>query len=409
MRLTTMEDQFARADAKRGRDPKELIRYALGIAVGVVVLLLLFGQRGELLAAWDQVTEADPRWVLAALGAEAGSLLAYAWLQYRTLKLSGTSTSIRAMAALTLANHAISNSVPGDPVVSSAYRYRYYRRLGATGPSAGWTIFTMLVAQAIGMSLLLLLGVLVALLAGSGSHNTGVIIAGLVLVVVAAIVLVRRDLVLELASTLPRGVRRVAGRRFAALDTIAVKTETTLARMRQIPLSNRSAGSVVAIGTVIWLMDFACLVFAFGAVGAEIPWAGVLLAYGVAQVAGSLPIVPGGIGIVEGSLALILVSYGAHPVSALAAALVYRIIAFWLETAVGWLAIGVIAQRARRSAKAYGLARDPARDPNSAHPHVQPGHRAGRPGPPLDQVADQVDEPEAVPAERVGWPLPPTR
>jgi uncharacterized protein (TIRG00374 family) len=74
----------------------------------------------------------------------------------------------------------------------------------------------------------------------------------------------------------------------------------------------------------------------------------VLLAYGVAQVVSTIPLVPGGVGIVEGSLAVILVAYGAGRVPAVAAALVYRIVSFWLAIAVGWISVGVIARQLRR-------------------------------------------------------------
>ena len=95
----------------------------------------------------------------------------------------------------------------------------------------------------------------------------------------------------------------------------------------------------------------------------------MLLAYGVAQVAGALPIVPGGIGIVEGSLAVILAAYGAGRVPAVAAALAYRIVSFWLAIAVGWISVAVIARQARRRG------RDPDRGPG-------PGLEAGRARPP---------------------------
>ena len=91
------------------------------------------------------------------------------------------------------------------------------------------------------------------------------------------------------------------------------------------------------------------LVCCFGAVHASIPWSGVLLAFGVAQIVASLPLIPGGIGIVEGSLAVILVAYGAHKVPALAVVLVYRLLTFWMVIIVGWISVGVIEWRVRRS------------------------------------------------------------
>jgi len=330
-----------------GRNLKTAIRYVLGVALGIVVLLLLVGRRGDLLAAWRQLRDANLGWVLLAVLAEATSLLAFGWLQHRVLRLSGARITMPALLLLTLANDAIANTVPGEPAVSGAYRYRYYRRHGATGASAGWTVFTILIAQAIGMSVLLLIGVLVALASSTTTGGAGAALVGLVIVAASGAVLVRRDLVLGLAGAAVRGVRRLTGH---PRGSVGARIEATLARMREIPLSKPSTIGIVAIATAVWCCDFLCLICAFGAVGAAVPWNGVLLAYGVAQVVGSFPIVPGGIGIVEGSLAVILAAYGTERVDAVSAALGFRIINFWLAITIGWVSVAAIALLERRRA-----------------------------------------------------------
>ncbi len=344
-----------------------MIRYVLGVALGVGVLLLLLGKRGELVAASHQLRQADARWMAAAVLAETLSLWTFAYLQHRVLHLSGASVPLPALYLLSLANDAIANSVPGEPAISSAYRYRFYRRHNATGASAGWTIFTILIAQAIGMSLLLLVGVVVALAASARARETGVTLAGLVIVAGSGAILIRRDLVLRLASGLVRALQRVTGH---PRGSIGARVESTLARMREIPLSTGATIGIVVLATGVWGGDFLCLLCSFGAVHAAVPWAGVLLAYGVAQVAGAFPVVPGGIGIVEGSLAVILAAYGADRVSAVAAALAYRIVSFWLAIAVGWISVAVIAHQARRRSR---------RDPRQG---AGPGLQASGTGPP---------------------------
>jgi uncharacterized protein (TIRG00374 family) len=318
-----------------------LVRYLIGGAAGVVVVVLLLPKRSELVAAWHQLGTADPGWVAAAIGAEGLSLLIFAWLQQRVLRLSGSAVALPGLFVLSLANDAIANTVPGEPAVSSAYRYRYYRRRGASGASAGWTIFTILIAQAIGMSLVLLLGVVVALAGSRSVAGAGVTVIGLLIVAAAGAILVRRDLVLRLAGAMVRGLRRVTG---YPRGDIGARLDATLARMREIPLSHRSTAGMVAIATAVWCSDFLCLLCGFRAVHAAIPWHGVLLAYGVAQVAGSFPLVPGGLGIVEGSLAVVLAAYGARHVGAVSAALAFRLVSYWLVIAVGWVTAAVLAR-----------------------------------------------------------------
>ncbi len=99
-----------------------------------------------------------------------------------------------------------------------------------------------------------------------------------------------------------------------------------------------------------WGLDCACLLLSFVAVGAPVPWRGLLLAYGAGQLAATLPITPGGLGVVEGSLTIAIVAYGGGEISTVAAVLLYRILSFWAVLPAGWASWGVVALQGRRSA-----------------------------------------------------------
>jgi uncharacterized protein (TIRG00374 family) len=323
-----------------------IVRYVLGLGVGILLLSLLVGKRGELTAALRHADHLNPAWALGAVAAEALSIVGYGFLQQRVLHWSGAELSLASLTLVSMANNAIAYTVPGEPAVSSAYRYRFFRRHGASGASSGWTILTILIAQAIGMSLLLLVGVLIALAGNTGVQARGTVVVGLFVVVLAGALLVRRDLLLRFLGSAVRVCRRLTGH---PRGDVLARIESTLRRMHEIPLSSGAALRLVAMATALWFTDFLILVCCFGAVHAPIPWSGVLLAFGVAQIVASLPLIPGGIGIVEGSLAVILVAYGAKKVPALSVVLVYRLLTFWVVIIVGWATVGAIEWRARRS------------------------------------------------------------
>jgi hypothetical protein len=64
------------------------------------------------------------------------------------------------------------------------------------------------------------------------------------------------------------------------------------------------------LGYLNWLLDCVTLLGALLAVHATVPWAGVLLAYGLGQLVAGIPLLPGGGGTVEAALALGLVAVG---------------------------------------------------------------------------------------------------
>jgi hypothetical protein len=85
-----------------------------------------------------------------------------------------------------------------------------------------------------------------------------------------------------------------------------------------------------------WVYDAATLVVCLFALGTGVPWRGILVAYSLTQIAASIPITPGGLGVVEGSLAALLVAYGLPPGEALTATFLYRLVSFWGLVPIGW-------------------------------------------------------------------------
>ena len=128
---------------------------------------------------------------------------------------------------------------------------------------------------------------------------------------------------------------------------------TTLAtRVGAVRLDARGWTATGALAALNWLVDCACLVTCVWAISGAVPWCGVLVAYGLAQVAASSPVVPGGLGVVEGSLSFLLIAYGMSAESALAGVFLYRIVSFWSVVPVGWGIWGCLTLRERRREEA---------------------------------------------------------
>src|SRR5260221_12359392 len=107
------------ATLESGRNLKNVARYVLGVGLGVVVLVLLFGRRSELAAAWRQLGDVAFGWGLAAVGAEALSLGSFAYLQRRGLSLADASIPIGGLFLLRLAKYAITTTIPAMPPCSN--------------------------------------------------------------------------------------------------------------------------------------------------------------------------------------------------------------------------------------------------------------------------------------------------
>ena len=99
---------------------------------------------------------------------------------------------------------------------------------------------------------------------------------------------------------------------------------------------NRHLQINAALGAVLfWAGDILCLYFSLLGFGYRAHLPIVIFAYSAAKILALITFIPGGLGIVEGSLALIFIGFGVPASTALAAVLIFRFISFWIPVPIG--------------------------------------------------------------------------
>lgn len=323
--------------------------FLVGLVAGVVALYAVAGRRGELSGAAASLARVHFGWLAVATGAELASIVAYAAVQGRMLAAGGVDLGLGSLTLIAFAAYAIQNSLPAGPAWSGLFAFREYRRRGADGVTAAWTLIVVPVLSGACLAAIAVVG---TALAGGPSSSFGLIWVILAVGVVAtALILAMRPCAQSpgLCSAAVRVVRtwqRLVRRPRRDAEEFV---QSTRKRLVAVSPRRRDWAAAAGLAAANWAFDCACLVLAFVALGAAVPWRGLLLAYGGGQLAANLPITPGGLGVVEGSLTIGLVYYGGAEVTTVAAVLLYRIISFWALLPVGWTSWLALRVRAKRA------------------------------------------------------------
>lgn len=324
--------------------------------VGTPALLALAavavaGQWSTVTAAVGELGHLHWRWVRLAIYAEGGSILALAWLGQLLLRAGGRRIPLGSMISISLANNAMATTLPGGPAWAATFCFEQFRRRGAGRGVAAAALVLSVIISILALVVLLLVGIDLAGGRGPAAAFRPAVTA--IAVCVAGTILLLQ--VARVRSWLGRSLRRLQTER---IERAAALVRTYIGRPSGIRCTPRLLGESFVAALLSWVTDLGCLTLAILAVGGHVPWQGLLVVYAIAQVAENLPITPGGIGIVEGTLSVLLVAYGMPRDLAVAAVLVYRIVSFWILVPLGWLAAGalVLGGRRRRTAAARSVA-----------------------------------------------------
>jgi len=350
---------------------------AMTAGVAIVALAVMAGaaaaERSRL--AGSLTVLARLHWTLLPVGIllEATSMAAFAAM-FRLLLTRGRVRPTRTSVLTTIyAANAMSVSVPlAGPGLAAAYLFRRFTRLGAGALLAGWALLAGGVISAVAWVLVLVGGGLasgrtLALVIAVPCVALAIVVAGLI-GVAARRPRLRGALEGYLAQALKLGARLL---RWPATDPM-LALRAWAERFGALRIRPSTWVIATADALVNWLADAAVLAVSILAVGAAVPWRDLLLVYLAGIGAQALSLTPGGLAITEGAISVALVASGLRVGQAVAAAVLYRLVSFWLIAAVGWLILLVLRVRTPAAEAAPEPELEPAPQ-NATTASTQPG------------------------------------
>jgi uncharacterized protein (TIRG00374 family) len=328
------------ADATNSRKSAHLLRGGVSVLTVAAFVVLVLGRRTALTRSLGRIGHPQWSWISLGVLLEASSMVTFAMMQRRLLRVGGRRVGTRPMMATTFAANALSVSVPvAGPELGAAFTFRRFKEQGADTSLAGWTLLVGGIASWFGAIFVLGAG---GLLSGN-VVVTGVTVLGGLLAVFAGLALWfgvgRTRLRLVVTRSAAWGIRCVSRFLSRPVEDPTEAVNGWTEGLHSLRPSKAEWGKVGGLGLANWLTDIGVLAVSILALGGAVPWRSLLLIYGLATLIGSLGISPGGLGLVEGTLCLGLVSTGVPAVVALGAVLLYRLVSFWLVMATGWLVL----------------------------------------------------------------------
>lgn len=324
------------SSSRAGRSTR-LLRNGLSILALLAFGFVVLNKRSALARSFTRI--GHPRWSWVALGVvlEALSMTTFAVMQSRLLRVGGKRVGARPMIATTLAANSLSGSVPvAGPELGAALTFRRFKEQGADASLAGWTLVVGGFVSWVGAVVVLGAG---ALLSGNFAVVGLTLVAGVLAGIVALLFWVGlgharvRRFLTAAASWVLRPICCLRGK--PVPDPAALVTGW-IASLRSLRPTKGEWRAIGGLGLSNWLTDAGVLALSIAALGGHVPWRALLLVYGLGTLVGSLRLTPGGLGLVEGTLCVGLVSAGLPAALVLGAVLLYRLVSLWLLLFVGW-------------------------------------------------------------------------
>jgi putative heme transporter len=307
------------------------------VTLAIVAIVLAV----EVALVWDQLAKAATSlysakwwWLLASVLAAVVLMHSFAQVQRTLLASAGVHVKqLRSEAAYYAAN-SLSTTLPGGPVLAATFLLRQQRIWGASTLVASWQLVMSGVLQAGGLALLGLGG---AFFLGAKNNPFSLLftLGGFVaLLLLAQAVASRPELLDGIGCRVLSWVNSVRGR---PADTGLAKWREMLSQLEAVSLSRRDLAVAFSWSLVNRFADVACLGFAAYAAGYHASVGGLTVACAAARAVGTIPLMPGGLLVVEAVLVPSLVSSGLPLPGAISAMLIYRLISWLLLAAVGWV------------------------------------------------------------------------
>jgi uncharacterized protein (TIRG00374 family) len=350
------EDAGTKPKGPGGRWRKWIKPARLGVILIVIALVVEYLVVPELVGASKDLYllgRISAWWVAAGVVLEVVSLFCYAVLTKVLLPAGRPKPSLSVLFRIDLSAAAVAHVIPAGTLGTAALGFKLFTTEGISANDATVMMAAKGIGSTVVLNVLLWLSLLVSIpLAGFKPIYATVAIIGTV--------------VLALVAVLVFGILRGAGFASHVLRVVGDKVPFLNGeKVEQAVLNAAHSFALLARdkrvmawsllwASLNWMLDAAslwCFVAAFGQHPNPIE---LFAAYGIANVAGALPLTPGGLGVVDSITPLLLVSFGVTRSVATLGVLGWRMVNFWLPIPLGAAAfVSLKAKPDSRGVKAF--------------------------------------------------------
>lgn len=302
---------------------------AFALIVNYIVLPLL----PDFQKAMEELRSVSPLLLAVGLALQMAALYCYSLLTKAALGEAGKTVSLWRLFRIQMSTKALSNIVPGGSAAGPALGYRLMTLSGIDGPSAGFALATAGLGSAVVLNLLLWVGLIVSIPIRGVNKGYGVAaLAGIIVMLIAALLVIG---LMDGQGRAERALRWIAGKLHLNQDRAGAAVRQIAGRLEDLAGDRHLLLRVGGWAAANWLLDAASLWVFLRAFGANLDIDALIISFGLVNVLQVVPIMPGGLGIVEGAYAIQLAAFGVPKTTATLSVAAYRIGQYWLPTLLG--------------------------------------------------------------------------
>ena len=324
-----------------------------GVLIFVLLLIIEYLVVPELVGASKDLYllgRVNAGWLVAGVTLEGLSLFCYAVLT-KVLLPPGPKPSLSRLFRIDLSAAAVAHVIPAGTLGTAALGYRLFTNEGISGNDAAVMMAAKGLGSTVVLNVLLWLSLVISIaLAGfQPIYGTVAIIGTVVLLGAAALVLgVTRGagLASRLLRALADKIPGLSGERVERAILDAAGTFAAMARDKRVLALS------LLWASLNWLLDAASLWAFVAAFGSMVNPVELFAAYGIANVAGALPVTPGGLGVVDSIARLLVVCLGVSRSVGTLGVIAWRLVNFWLPFTTGALAYASLRVNPRSGLRA---------------------------------------------------------
>jgi uncharacterized protein (TIRG00374 family) len=274
--------------------------------------------------------------LVLGFGLQLAALFCYSLLTRASLGTAGHMLSHARIFRIQLSTKALSNIVPGGNAAGSALGYRLLTLSGIKGPDAGFALATSGIGSAVVLNIIFWTALIASIpFRGVNPLYGSAALAGIIMMGIAAGLVVG---VMDGSGRAERLVRRIGRQLGLNEDKFAAVLHQVGYRLEELTNDRKLLRRVVFWATANWLLDAASLWVFLRAFGGSLSVDLLIVAFGLANVLAAIPILPGGLGVVEATYITVLVGFGLPRKVVVPAIATYRSAQYLMPIALGALA-----------------------------------------------------------------------